>query len=95
MAAPAQRIYRHLRQSLRSAAGLRRQDHESIACHVAMSGHGLATPNSVRRATRAAFAPPRVVCGYLFNLIYDLSPARLGRGGRWVALFAAVHGTRV
>lgn len=25
--------------------------------------------------------------GYLFNWIYDLRPARLGRGGWWVALF--------
>jgi len=33
--------------------------------------------------------------GYLFNLIYDLSPARLGRGGRRVALISAVHGIRV
>jgi len=24
--------------------------------------------------------------GYLFNLIYDRSPARLGRGDQWVAL---------
>ena len=33
--------------------------------------------------------------GYLFNLIYDLSRARLGRGGRRVALISAVHGIRV
>jgi hypothetical protein len=28
----------------------------------------------------------RPLIGYLFNLIYDPSPARLGRGGRRVAL---------
>ena len=26
----------------------------------------------------------RALSGYLFNLIYDLGPARLRRGGRWV-----------
>jgi len=31
-------------------------------------------------------APTRPLGGYLFNLIYDISPARLGRGGRRVAL---------
>jgi hypothetical protein len=47
-----------------------------------------ATPGPAEQRSRS-------VGGYLSNLIYDLSPARLGRGGRRVALISAVRGIRV
>ena len=53
--------------------------------------HGPAGARGVERSERGPGAGRR----YLFYLIYDLSPARLGRGGRRVALTAAVHGIRV
>lgn len=44
-----------------------------VACNIAFTS----------RLQRSVSMTARLVCGYFFNWIYDLRPARLGRGIRW------------
>jgi len=62
---------------------------------VLSDGEGIPPPGLGGQFAVSTYMIECAIIGYLFNLIYDLSPARLGRGGRRVALISAVHGVRV